>query len=56
MKNQLYIVRKSALKCVWTPTGEAKRPLACVWVETGAQCAASSESADSEAGGLRLCA
>jgi len=52
MKNQLYMVRKTVrLACVWTPTGDAKRPLACVWVETP-----TAASADSEAGGLRLCA
>ncbi len=56
MKNQMYMVRKAVLKCVWTPTGDANRPLACVWVEARSQCAASSESADSEAGELRLCA
>jgi hypothetical protein len=57
MKNQLYMVRKAVrLACVWTPTGDAKRPLACAWAETGAPCAASAASADSEAGGLRLCA
>jgi hypothetical protein len=57
MKNQLYMVRKTVrLSCVWTPTGDAKRSLACVWVEAGAPCAASDVSADSEAGGLRLCA
>jgi hypothetical protein len=57
MKNQLYMVRKAVrLSCVWTPTGDAKRPLACVWVEAGAPCAASAASAGSEAGGLRLCA
>ena len=54
MKNQLYIVRKTVrLACVWTPAFDAKRSLACVWVEAGAPCAA---PADSEAGGLRLCA
>jgi len=32
MKNQLYMVRKAVrLACVWTPTGDAKRPLACAW-------------------------
>ncbi len=53
MKNQLYLARKTLLKCVWTPTGDAKRPLACVWVEAGTQCAASD---DSEVRELLLCA
>lgn len=57
MKNQLYMVSKTVrLACVWMPTGNAKRPLACVWVEAVAPCAVAAPSADSEAGGLRLCA
>jgi hypothetical protein len=57
MKNQLCMVRKTVrVRCIWTPTGNARRPLACVWVEIVALCAAPAASADSEAGGLRLCA
>jgi secreted trypsin-like serine protease len=57
MKNQLYMVRKALrLSCVWTATCDAKRPLACRWVETAAPCASSATSADSEDGGLCLCA
>jgi hypothetical protein len=57
MKNQLYMVRKALrLSCVWTATCDAKRPLACRWVETAAPCSSSATSADSEDGGLCLCA
>lgn len=57
MKNQLYMVRKTVrLTCVWTPTGDTKRPLACAWVKADAPCAVSGASADSESGGLLLCA
>ncbi len=57
MNKQLHLIRKAVrLNCVWKPTGDAKKPLACVWVETGAPCALAAAPADSEAGGLRLCA
>jgi hypothetical protein len=57
MKNQLYMVRKGVrLSCVWRPTGDAKRPLTCSWVEAAAPCGAFAAPADSEAGGVRLCA
>ena len=39
MKNQLCMVRKTVrVRCIWTPTGNARRPLACVWVEIVALC------------------
>lgn len=57
MKNNLHLIRKTLrLSCTWIPTGNLKRPLACVWVEAGAPRAASTATADSEAGGLCLCA
>ena len=57
MKNNLHLIRKPLrLSCLWIPTGNLKRPLACFWVEAGAPRAGSAASADSEAGGLCLCA
>jgi hypothetical protein len=57
VKNQLYMISKPVrLTCLWAPTGDVKKPLACAWVEAGAPCAASAAPADSEAGGVRLCA
>ena len=57
MKNQLYLVKKTVrLTCIWAPTGDERRPLSCVWVKTDTPCAATAASADSDAGGLRLCA
>jgi hypothetical protein len=57
MKNQLYLAKKTVrLTCVWTPTGDPRRPLSLVWEKTETPCAASATAADSDAGGLRLCA
>jgi hypothetical protein len=57
MKNNLHLIRKPLrLSCTWIPTGNLKRTLACVWVEAGAPRAGSTASADSEAGGVCLCA
>jgi hypothetical protein len=57
MKNQMYLVKKNVrLHCIWTPTGDPRRPLSRVWVKTETSCAASTTVADSDSGGLRLCA
>jgi len=61
MKNQLYMVRKAVrLACVWTPTGDAKRPLACTWAATKApqalNTASSTEEPRHESGRMHLCA
>jgi hypothetical protein len=33
MKNQLYLAKKTVrLNCIWSPTGDLRRPLSCAWV------------------------
>jgi hypothetical protein len=59
MTNIFPIIRKTGrLTCAWVPTGNAKSPLACVWTEVEPSHASptTDTSANTEAGGMRLCA
>jgi hypothetical protein len=57
MMNKLQLVDKNLrLTCTWVSTGDMKRPLACVWGYSKTPREVSAASADSEAGGLHLCA
>jgi hypothetical protein len=54
----IFPINRSRITCTWVLTGNAKLPLACVWTEVEPSHASSTThpSANSEAGGMQLCA